>query len=112
LNKVLSGKGPFTVFAPTNDAFDALKHKLGGTLPSGDALKRVLLYHVALTRVSAAQLLTAGFVKTALGQDVTAKTVGDKVVLNGSVNVLIADIGASNGVIHAIDAVLLPSDPK
>ena len=112
LDKVLSGKGPFTVFAPTNDAFDALKHKLGGTLPSGDALKRVLLYHVALTRVSAAQLLTAGFVKTALGQDVTAKTMGDQVVLNGSVKVLIADIAASNGVIHAIDAVLLPSDPK
>jgi uncharacterized surface protein with fasciclin (FAS1) repeats len=112
LDTVLSGKGPFTVFAPTNNAFEALKTKLGGHLPSGDALKRVLLYHVVSARVSAAQLLTAGFVKTVLGQDVTAKTVGDKVVLNGSVNLLIADINASNGVIHAIDAVLLPADPK
>jgi uncharacterized surface protein with fasciclin (FAS1) repeats len=111
LDTVLSGKGPFTVFAPTNDAFEALRQKLGGKLPTGDALKTVLLYHVALERVSAAQLLQAGFVKTAQGQNVTAKKVGDKVVLNGSVNVLIADIGASNGVIHAIDAVLLPPSP-
>jgi uncharacterized surface protein with fasciclin (FAS1) repeats len=108
LDKALDGKGPFTVFAPTNDAFEALRQKLGGTLPSGNALRTVLLYHVATQRVSAAQLLQAGFVKTLQGQNVTAKAVGDKVVLNGSVNVLIADINASNGVIHAIDAVLLP----
>lgn len=110
LERVLSGKGPFTVFAPTNDAFEALRVKLGGKLPGGEALKAVLLYHVAAGRVSAAQLLQAGFVKTVQGQNVTAKAVGDKVVLNGSVNVLIADINASNGVIHAIDAVLLPPD--
>ena len=110
LDHVLAGEGPFTVFAPTNDAFEALKTKLGGTLPSGDALKKVLLYHVATTRVSAMQLLEAGMVKTVLGQDVSAKTVGADVVLNGTVKVLIADINASNGVIHAIDSVLIPAD--
>ena len=108
LDKVLAGAGPFTVFAPTNDAFAALKKQLGGTLPSGDALKNVLLYHVAAGKFSAMDLLEAGFVKTAQGQKVDVDKVGDKVVLNGHVNVLIADINASNGVIHVIDAVLLP----
>lgn len=108
LDKVLAGAGPFTVFAPTNDAFAALKTRLGGTLPSGDALKNVLLYHVAAGQFSAMDLLEAGFVKTVQGQHVDVDSEGTKVVLNGHVNVLIADINASNGVIHVIDAVLLP----
>jgi uncharacterized surface protein with fasciclin (FAS1) repeats len=110
LDHVLATKGPFTVFAPTNDAFEALKQKLGGALPTGDALKKVLLYHVVASRVSAAQLLEAGMVKTVLGQDVTAKTIGADVILNDGVKVLIPDINASNGVIHAIDSVLIPAD--
>ena len=108
LDKVLAGNGPFTVFAPTNDAFAALKAKLGGTLPSGDALKNVLLYHVAGGKFSAMDLLEAGFVKTVQGQHVDVDADGRKVVLNGHVDVLIADINAANGVIHVIDAVLLP----
>ena len=108
LDKVLAGKGPFTVFAPTNDAFAALKAKLGGTLPSGDALKNVLLYHVASGKFSAMDLLEAGFVKTVQGQHVDVDKDDKNVVLNGHVNVLIADINAANGVIHVIDAVLLP----
>ena len=108
LDKVLAGKGPFTVFAPTNDAFAALKAKLGGTLPSGEALKNVLLYHVASGKFSAMDLLEAGFVKTVQGQHVDVDKDDKNVVLNGHVNVLIADINAANGVIHVIDAVLLP----
>ena len=105
---MLAGAGPFTVFAPTNEAFAALQKQLGGKLPSGDALKNVLLYHVAAGKFSAMDLLEAGFVKTVQGQHVDVDNDGRKVVLNGHVNVLIADINASNGVIHAIDAVLLP----
>ncbi len=108
LDKVLAGAGPFTVFAPTNEAFAALKAKRGGTLPSGDALKNVLLYHVAADKFNAADLLKAGFVTTVQGQEVSAWDLNGGVVLNGNVNVVVADIQASNGVIHAIDAVLLP----
>ncbi len=108
LDKVLARAGPFTVFAPTNEAFATLKKKLGGTLPSGDALKNVLLYHVAAGKFSAMDLLEAGFVKTVQGQKVDVDNDGKKVVLNGHVNVLVADIQASNGVIHVIDTVLLP----
>jgi uncharacterized surface protein with fasciclin (FAS1) repeats len=109
LDKVLAGSGPFTVFVPTNEAFEALKTKLGGTLPSGDALKNVLLYHVAAGKFGAADLLEAGFVETVQGQDVSVLALNGGVVLNGQVKVVLADIQASNGVIHVIDTVLLPN---
>lgn len=100
----LQGEGPFTVFAPTNAAFDMLS-----SIPGGDALTEVLLYHVASGRKSADALLQAGKVTTLQGQDVTVElTESGDVVLNGMIRVIAADIKASNGIIHVIDAVLLP----
>ncbi|KAA1245764.1 fasciclin domain-containing protein [Aquimarina sp. RZ0] len=99
----LSGEGPFTVFAPTNDAFAALE-----TIPEGDALAEVLLYHVASGRFTAEDLLAGQTVTTLQGDEVSIAMIDGEVLLNGSVRVSIADIEASNGVIHVIDGVLLP----
>jgi transforming growth factor-beta-induced protein len=106
LVEALSGAGPFTVFAPTNDAFSKL-----AAVPSGDALKEVLLYHVAAGKFDAKTLLKNGSVKTLQGQVVRVKRMGDKVILNDSVMVTTADIEASNGIIHVIDTVLIPPTP-
>ncbi len=100
----LSGDGPFTVFAPTNAAFDALD-----AIPSGDALKEVLLYHVAAGKFSAADLLEKQTVTTLQGDEVTIEADADgNVFLNGNIKVAIADIEASNGIVHVISGVLLP----
>jgi uncharacterized surface protein with fasciclin (FAS1) repeats len=99
----LSGAGPFTVFAPTNDAFA----KLAG-LPGGDALTRVLKYHVLSGKFSASDLSKLKDVKTLAGDNIFISRQGDSLILNGLVKVVIADIQASNGVIHVIDTVLLP----
>ncbi len=99
----LSGAGPFTVFAPTNDAFA----KLAG-LPGGDALTRVLKYHVASGKFSASDLSKLKDIKTLAGENIFISKQGDSLILNGLVKVVIADIQASNGVIHVIDTVLLP----
>ncbi len=107
LVEALSGAGPFTVFAPTNDAFSKLS-----AVPSGDALKEVLLYHVAAGKFDAKTLLKNGSVKTLQGEVVTVKRMGDKVVLNDVVVVTTANIEASNGIIHVIDTVLIPPTPK
>ncbi|MEM9777226.1 MAG: ABC transporter substrate-binding protein, partial [Chloroflexota bacterium] len=102
--------GPFTVFAPTDDAFAALPE---GTIeelladPTG-ALTDILLYHVAEGAVDAATVVTLDSATTLGGQDVTIEVVDGGVVLNGSVNVVTTDIKASNGIIHIIDAVLIP----
>lgn len=105
--------GPFTVFAPTNDAFAALPAgALDGLLadPAG-ALTQVLQYHVVEGKVLAETVVTLDAATSLLGQDVTIAVVDGGVVLNGSVNVTVTDIEASNGVIHVIDAVLLPPTP-
>jgi uncharacterized surface protein with fasciclin (FAS1) repeats len=107
LVEALSGAGPFTVFAPTNAAFSKLE-----SVPSGDALKEVLLYHVASGTFDAKTLLKNGSVKTLQGEVVTVKRVGDKVILNDVVMVTTANIEASNGIIHVIDTVLIPPSPK
>ena len=99
----LQGDGPFTVFAPTNDAFEKL-----AAVPSGDALKEVLLYHVAAGAFDAATLLRKKTVTTLQGQDVTIEKRGDKVFLNGTIEVATADVTASNGIIHVITDVLIP----
>lgn len=103
LVSILEGDGPFTVFAPTNDAFAALDE-----VPSGDALKEVLLYHVAAGKFTAEDLINGQTVTTVQGDEVTVKIVNDEVVLNDTVKVSIADIEASNGIVHVIDGVLLP----
>ncbi|WP_298543254.1 fasciclin domain-containing protein [uncultured Aquimarina sp.] len=99
----LNGEGPFTVFAPTNDAFAALD-----TIPDGDALTEVLLYHVAAGKFTAEDLLAGQTVTTVQGEEVTIDMIDGEVFLNGSIKVSIADIEASNGIIHVIDGVLLP----
>ena len=111
LVETLSGEGPFTVFAPTDDAFAALP---AGTLDSlllpenKQALTDILLYHVVSGKVMAADVVTLTSAPTVLGKDVTITVKDGKVFLNDTVQVIITDIEASNGVIHVIDAVLLP----
>ncbi len=107
----LNGEGPFTVFAPTDDAFAALP---AGTLDSlllpenKQQLTDILLYHVVSGKVMAADVVGLSSAPTVLGKDITIKVEDGKVFLNDTVQVIITDIEASNGVIHVIDAVLLP----
>jgi uncharacterized surface protein with fasciclin (FAS1) repeats len=110
LAETLSGEGQFTVFAPTDDAFAALPEGTVETLledPQG-ALTDILLYHVVEGAVPAETVVTLDSATTLSGQDVTIEVVDGGVVLNDSVNVIITDIMADNGIIHVIDAVLLP----
>ena len=110
LAETLSGDGPFTVFAPTDDAFAALPEGLVDALllpENKDTLAKILTYHVVAGQVMAADV-TDGDVATVEGQTVALSTDGG-VTVNGA-NVIIADVPASNGVIHAIDAVILPPD--
>jgi len=109
LVETLQGPGPFTVFAPTNEAFAALPAGLVDKLllPENKAvLAQILTYHVVSGKVMAADV-TAGDVPSVEGSNI-AVTVDGGVKLNGSANVIITDVAASNGVIHAIDAVILP----
>ncbi|WP_378177681.1 fasciclin domain-containing protein [Aquimarina sp. SS2-1] len=99
----LNGDGPFTVFAPTNAAFDALD-----AIPQGDVLTEVLLYHVAAGKFTADDLLTGQTVTTVQGDEVTIELINGEVFLNGNIKVSIADIEASNGIVHVIDGVLIP----
>jgi uncharacterized surface protein with fasciclin (FAS1) repeats len=106
----LNGAGPFTVFAPTDDAFAALPPGLLDALllPENKAvLTKILTYHVVPGAVMAADV-TDGEVATVEGQTVTLSTV-DGVTVNGA-KVIQADVAADNGVIHVIDAVILPPD--
>jgi uncharacterized surface protein with fasciclin (FAS1) repeats len=106
----LAGEGNFTVFAPTNDAFAALPEGTVDTLladPTGD-LTQILLYHVVDGAAKAADVVGLDSVTTLNGAPISIEVVGDGVVLNGTVNVTATDIMATNGVIHVIDAVLLP----
>jgi transforming growth factor-beta-induced protein len=112
LIETLKGEGPFTVFAPTNDAFAALPE---GTVESlllpenKQALTDILLYHVVAGKVMAEDVVTLTEAETVLGQNVSIKVDMGKVYINDS-EVIITDIETSNGVIHVIDAVLLPKD--
>ena len=114
LVETLQGEGPFTVFAPTNDAFAALP---AGTLDSlllpenKQQLTDILLYHVVPGKVMAADVvgLDGKMADTALaGKQFGIKVDMGSVYLNETVKVIITDIQTSNGVIHVIDAVLLP----
>jgi uncharacterized surface protein with fasciclin (FAS1) repeats len=110
LADTLAGEGSFTVFAPTDDAFAALPEGTVEALladPEG-ALKDILLYHVVDGVVMAETVVTLDSATTLNGEDVTISVVDGKVFLNDSVEVIITDIVASNGVIHVIDAVLIP----
>lgn len=114
----LSGEGPFTVFAPVNDAFAALPEGTVDTLlmpeNKGD-LTDILTYHVVSGKVMSTDLAAGSSqVGTVLADSSICVTAGDGVTIGDSTdqmaNVVIADIEASNGVIHVIDKVLLPGD--
>lgn len=102
----LKGPGPFTVFAPTDAAFAKVpKATLDALLADKAALTKVLTYHVVPAKVMAADV-KAGKVKTVEGQELTVTTKGGVMVDNAKV--VATDVAASNGVIHAIDTVLMP----
>lgn len=111
LGETLRGPGPFTVFAPTDAAFDKLP---AGTLdnllkPENKAkLASILNYHVLSGRRSANDIGAWNAAKTVNGQSAPVKLVEDKVVIDGA-NMTTADIATSNGVIHGIDKVNMPS---
>nr|WP_229805184.1 fasciclin domain-containing protein [Alteromonas halophila] len=110
LVSVLKQDGPYTVFAPTNEAFNTLPD---GTLEmllkpeNKDELKKVLTYHVLAQKVSAKQAMKTDTARTVEGSEITLMTSMGKVMVNNA-NVIKADVMASNGVIHVIDKVLLP----
>ena len=107
----LKGAGPFTVFAPTDDAFAKLP---AGTLDdllkpeNKHKLTDILLYHVVSGKVMAADVVSLTSAPTVLGKDIKITVKDGKVFLNDTIQVIITDIETSNGVIHVIDAVLLP----
>jgi uncharacterized surface protein with fasciclin (FAS1) repeats len=122
LVETLEGPGPFTVFAPTNEAFAKLP---AGTVDkllkpeNKDTLDKILTYHVIPGKISSKDLMKqikAGggkaMLKTVQGEDLTAAVVGGKIVLTdakgGTSTVTIADVFQSNGVIHVVDTVLMP----
>lgn len=101
------GKGPFTVFAPTDEAFAKIDPAtLQSLLNDPAALKQILLYHVVPGEYPAARVVTSTSLPTAHGQSLTISTAGG-VRVNDS-NVTATDIQARNGIIHVIDTVLLP----
>jgi uncharacterized surface protein with fasciclin (FAS1) repeats len=110
LVETLQGDGPFTVFAPSDDAFAKLPDGLVESLlkeENRDTLVKVLTYHVVPGTVLAADV-TTGDVASVEGSMI-AVVAGDTVVLNDSATVTSADVAASNGVIHIIDAVMVPA---
>lgn len=110
LVETLQGEGPFTVFAPTDDAFDALPEgTLDALLQDTETLSKILTYHVVSGNVMAADVvgLDGQDVATVQGENVMVKVDGGNVMVNDA-NVIITDIVASNGVIHVIDKVIIP----
>ncbi|MCX7902497.1 MAG: fasciclin domain-containing protein [Burkholderiaceae bacterium] len=107
LVETLKGPGPFTVFAPTDQAFAAIpKAELDALLKDKAKLTAVLTYHVVPGKVMAKDV-KAGAVKTVQGSNLTVKTDGGKVMVDNA-TVIKTDIVADNGVIHVIDRVVLP----
>ena len=107
LEDTLRGEGPFTVFAPTDDAFAALPEgTVEALLADPDALAAILTYHVVPGAVMSTDLSDGMEAETVNGQTVTI-TLGDAVMVNDA-TVTTADIEATNGVIHVIHTVLLP----
>jgi uncharacterized surface protein with fasciclin (FAS1) repeats len=108
LIETLKGKGPFTVFAPTDEAFAKLpKGTVEGLLKDKEALKKVLLYHVVSGNVMASDVVKLTEATTVEGSKVKIKVVDGNVMINDA-KVTTADVKASNGVIHIIDTVILP----
>jgi len=114
LVETLKGKGPFTVFAPTDAAFAKLP---AGTVESllrpenRERLRRILTYHVVPGAVRAASVTTMTSAKAVSGDTISIKTTAGKVMVDNA-NVTTTDIMASNGVIHVIDSVIIPADAR
>ncbi|MGM0915680.1 MAG: fasciclin domain-containing protein [Pseudomonadota bacterium] len=110
LVETLKGEGPFTVFAPTDEAFAALPE---GTVESlleeenRDQLQSILTYHVVSGKIMAEDAMAADSATTVQGQDLTITTMDGSVMIDDA-TVIQADIETSNGVIHVIDSVLMP----
>jgi transforming growth factor-beta-induced protein len=107
----LKGAGPFTVFAPTDDAFAKLPAGTIEELLKPEAKQKltdILLYHVVSGKVMAGDVVKLTSATTVLGKDVAIAVKDGKVFLNNAAQVIITDINTSNGVIHVIDSVILP----
>lgn len=110
----LSNAGPFTVFAPTNAAFDKLPAGTVDGLMKDDKkadLQNILQYHVAVAVFKTENMTDGQVIGQANGDDITISVKDGKVMVNGTANI-VASIPASNGIIHVIDAVLLPPAKK
>ncbi len=110
LVETLQGKGPFTVFAPTNEAFDALPEGTVANLlkpENKDKLVSILTYHVVAGEVLAADAAKLSSAETVNGKELSIKAKNGKVMV-GDATVIAADIMTTNGVIHVIDHVLIP----
>ncbi|CAN5889919.1 fasciclin domain-containing protein [soil metagenome] len=110
LAEVLQGPGPFTVFAPTDEAFAALpKGTIEALLTDKEALRAILTYHVVPGRLTAEEILRVGgsIPATVNGQSLSIRVEEGKVKVDDA-TVISADVMASNGIIHVIDAVVLP----
>jgi uncharacterized surface protein with fasciclin (FAS1) repeats len=110
----LKGQGPYTVFAPTDEAFSKLP---AGTLSdllkpeNKQKLQRILTYHVVPARVSAAEVVKLRTAKTVNGDTIAITAAGGAVMIDGA-RVVKSDVQASNGIIHVIDSVILPEGSK
>jgi uncharacterized surface protein with fasciclin (FAS1) repeats len=110
LVETLRGEGPFTIFAPTDDAFASLPEgAVEALLADPAALRSVLLYHVVHGRISSEQVVGSDGAETVEGSSLRFSRDGDAVQVDEA-QVIAVDIAASNGVIHVIDAVLIPAD--
>jgi uncharacterized surface protein with fasciclin (FAS1) repeats len=109
LVKTLQGEGPFTVFAPTDAAFAAIQKDVDTLLKpeNKDKLASILTYHVVSGKTIASALKDGQELTTVQGGKLKVTIKGDKVII-GEAHVTMADVAASNGVVHLIDKVLLP----
>ncbi len=108
LVETLSSPGPFTVFAPTDEAFSEIpQEKLDALLSDKEALTAVLTYHVVAGKVMAKDAMKLSSAETVNGQSVDIEVWDGKVMIDGA-EVISADVEATNGVIHVINKVLLP----
>ena len=110
LGDTLNGAGPFTIFAPTNDAFAKIPANTMSTVmadPSG-ALTKILTYHVVSGNYDAADLVEMKTAETVEGDDVKVALDGDTVEINGQSAVICGNVKVGNGTVHIIDTVLMP----
>ena len=111
LGETLRGRGPFTLFAPTDEAFDRIpKAKLDALLKDRDQLRSVIFYHVAAGRFSSQEVLAKRTVKTFEGRLLRAAMKGKRIGVENGI-IVKPDLLAPNGIVHIIDLVLIPPAP-